>query len=171
MKRIIALASAFLLLSLALFSCSGKPAAEDDKYAGITLDLEALSAAIAEDGDGTAFSDELVELSREVVSASYGFTNASELVVYAGGGATSEEIIAAKATDADALLSEIKARISSRTKDFADYNAAEVPKLENALLLKRGDYVFCVVAVSTERAQAVIDAYCDAALNGENATV
>lgn len=64
-------------------------------------------------------------------------------------GATAEELAVFEAKDADAaaaLVEKLQARNADRIENYADYIPAEVPKLENAVILSGGRYVVLCVA-------------------------
>ena len=67
----------------------------------------------------------------------------------AGVFATAEELAVFEAKDAAAaasLAEKLQARNSERLADYADYLPAEVPKLENAVIISGGRYVVLCVA-------------------------
>lgn len=124
---------------LVLTACSSAPRDfEPSALSGALLESGAFSEAIAQ--TDTQIGLYLYELSPDTVE---------DAVFYFSSGATAEEIAvfkACSAADAEVIASAVRARISSQRDSFADYNPAEVPKLDNAVLKVSGVYVVFYVA-------------------------
>ncbi len=138
MKKKITAAALALALILALTAC-GQP-----KEPELNIDEfgEQLYAA------GT-FGEQLYSLDEAVAQGLYGVDADTRCWVRAGSGATAEELAVFEAKDAAAaasLAEKLQARNSERLADYADYLPAEVPKLENAVIISGGRYVVLCVA-------------------------
>ena len=142
-----------ILLSLVMLftftSCGGdEPAGE--------ADLEALAETLLSDA---AFTDDLARIDDDTVTMLYGIENAVEQYVYIGSGATPEEIALfafADAAAAEAGFALAQMRIADQKDAFSDYNAWEMPKLDDAVVKQYGTYV--VLCVSGDgRAETIIE--------------
>lgn len=147
-RRILAALTAALML-FTLFSCGGEEAAG-------TVNLQNLAETLLADGN---FSDALAQIDDGTVTMLYGIDNAAEQVVYIGSGATPEEIALFAFADeagAEAGFALAQMRIADQKEAFSDYNAWEMPKLEDAVVKQYGIYV--VLCVSGDgRAEAILD--------------
>ena len=146
-NRILTLLVSFILL-LVLASCSA------DEPAG-AADLEALAETLLSDA---AFTDDLARIDDDTVTMLYGIENAVEQYVYIGSGATPEEIALFAFADeaaAEAGFALAQMRIADQKNAFSDYNAWEMPKLDEAVVKQYGTYV--VLCVSGDgRAEAIL---------------
>ena len=146
-NRILTLLVTFILL-FALASCGA------DEPAG-AADLEALAETLLSDA---AFTDDLARIDDDTVTMLYGIENAVEQYVYIGSGATPEEIALFAFADeaaAEAGFALAQMRIADQKNAFSDYNAWEMPKLDEAVVKQYGTYV--VLCVSGDgRAEAIL---------------
>ncbi len=144
-----------LAILLAVFLLISGCAAEKSN---ISFDVSALADALVAEG---GFSDELVQLQPSAISSLWQLS-ADEIVAYAGGGGTSEEFVILKAADAASAAKAIQTLTSYRDERaalFAGYNAGEVPKLQNAILMTAGDYAIYCVSADASVAKSVIDRF------------
>ena len=146
-NRILTLLVSFILL-FALASCGA------DEPAG-AADLEALAETLLSDA---AFTDDLARIDDDTVTMLYSIENAVEQYVYIGSGATPEEIALFAFADeaaAEAGFALAQMRIADQKNAFSDYNAWEMPKLDEAVVKQYGTYV--VLCVSGDgRAEAIL---------------
>lgn len=146
-NRILTLLVSFILL-FSLASCGA------DEPAG-AADLEALAETLLSDA---AFTDDLARIDDDTVTMLYGIENAVEQYVYIGSGATPEEIALFAFADeaaAEAGFALAQMRIADQKNAFSDYNAWEMPKLDEAVVKQYGTYV--VLCVSGDgRAEAIL---------------
>lgn len=132
---------AFLaLLFLTLCACGGQEIKEFDPSSNAQTLLES-----------GAFSEPLEAVDREVACALYGIDTekVTDCAVYGSTGATAEELaifVCADEDSAKAVESLLALRAEDRTADMADYLPLEVPKLEKAVVERRGCSVLMVVA-------------------------
>lgn len=146
MRKVLAALTAALML-FTLISCGGGETNE-------SVDLAALAQTLLADG---SFDDALAQIDDDTVTMLYGIDNAAEQVVYIGSGATPEEIALfsfATAAEAEAGFALAQMRIADQKEAFSDYNAWEMPKLEDAVVKQYGSYV--VLCVSGDSSAAAI---------------
>ena len=146
MRKVLAALTAALML-FTLISCGGGETNE-------SVDLAALAQTLLADG---SFDDALAQIDDVTVTMLYGIDNAVEQVVYIGSGATPEEIALfsfATAAEAEAGFALAQMRIADQKEAFSDYNAWEMPKLEDAVVKQYGTYV--VLCVSGDSSAAAI---------------
>ena len=146
MRKVLAALTAALML-FTLISCGGGETNE-------SVDLAALAQTLLADG---SFDDALAQIDDDTVTMLYGIDNAAEQVIYIGSGATPEEIALfsfATAAEAEAGFALAQMRIADQKEAFSDYNAWEMPKLEDAVVKQYGTYV--VLCVSGDSSAAAI---------------
>lgn len=142
-----------IFLSLALLfsftSCGGNESAGE-------VDLSSLAETLLADA---AFTDDLALIDDDTVTMLYGIENALEQYVYIGSGATPEEIALFAFADeaaAEAGFALAMMRIADQKDAFSDYNAWEMPKLDDAVVKQYGTYV--VLCVSGDgRAKTILE--------------
>lgn len=145
-KRISALALA-LALVFALAGCGG-----GDKE---PIDINALGQQLL---DAATFGETLSALDSAVALGLYSAPDGASVAAWAGSGATAEELAvfdAGSAENAEALVSSLEQRNQTRINDYSSYNPAEVPKLENAVILSGGQYVVLIVASDASAAKTI----------------
>lgn len=147
-KRILSLLASLILL-LTFTSCGGdEPVTE--------VNLETLAETLLANA---SFTDDLARIDDSTVTMLYGIEGALEQVVCIGSGATPEEIaLFAFATEADAEagFALARMRIADKKQEFSDYNAWEMPKIDDAVVKQYGKYV--VLCVSCDgQAESIIE--------------
>ena len=152
MKKI----AVMLALTLALTACGGG-AGNSDRYEA------AQTAAMAEAG---AFSEELEEVDADTAFALYRLAGAGlsredlkECAVLRSAGATCEEgavLVFASADQAEAAQSALEDYVQSQIDANTDYRPAEIPKLESALVDRRGETLLLVVASDLDAAKGAV---------------
>ena len=147
-KRILTILTAAVLL-FTLISCGGSETTGD-------TDLKALGETLLNDA---AFTDSLALIDDDTVSLLYGIEGAAEQYVYIGSGATPEEIALFSFTteaDAEAGFALAQMLIADKKQEFSDYNAWEMPKIDDAVVKQYGNVV--VLCVSADgRAETIIE--------------
>ncbi len=151
MKRKIAWLLALVCLLTAFTGCGGKKELEPRAFVDELL-------------SGAKFTDSLNQLDDPVVPLLYGVDAAdyTSAIVYAGTGATAEEIAVFTARDdaaADRLLTAARTRVDDRIESFKNYGPAAAMSLENAIVEKSGKYVIVVVCSDSEGAAKIADKY------------
>ncbi len=152
MKKI----AVMLALTLALTACGGG-AGNSDRYEA------AQTAAMAEAG---AFSEELEEVDADTAFALYRLAGAGlsrddlkECAVLRSAGATCEEgavLVFASADQAEAAQGALEDYVQSQIDANTDYRPAEIPKLESALVDRRGETLLLVVASDLDAAKGAV---------------
>ena len=130
-----------LALALTLTACGGG-AGDADRYEA------AQTAAMAEAG---AFSEELEEVDADTAFALY--------AVLRSAGATCEEgavLVFAGADQAEAARGALEDYVQSQIDANTDYRPAEIPKLESALVDRRGETLLLVVASDLDAAKGAV---------------
>ncbi len=139
-----------LAMVLALAACGGnEPKAVDIN----ALADEMLSAA--------EFGEPMNALDSSVALGLYGCAEGTEVVAYAGTGATAEELAVFNCGSEEAstaLADNLEQRNETRISQYASYNPAEVPKLESAVIIQSGQYVAFVVAADPSGARTAAEA-------------
>ena len=155
-KTTLSLLSLLLLCLLALSACSG---GED---AGVyeTGDVQAMA-------DAGAFSEPLETLDGDTAFALYRLSSAgltredlTDCAVLRSSGATCEEgavLVFAGEEQAEAALSALKDYIQGQITSNQDYRPEEIPKLEAALVDRRGNTVLLAVASDQEAVQSALE--------------
>lgn len=136
-KRI---AAALLVLCLVL------PLAACGQGGELELNIDELGEELYSVG---TFGEELYALDESVAQGLYGTDADTRCWVRAGTGATAEELAVFETKDADAaaaLVKKLETRNADRIENYSSYIPAEVPKLENAVILSGGRYVVLCVA-------------------------
>lgn len=153
MKRGIfgAFAAAFFLLAV---GCS-------DGGAGRAVDVQQVADGLIQ---SVKFQDQMSALKQETAVKLYGF-EAGDVVkagVYESTGATAEEVAAFEAKDAAAagrVKEKVEERIEAQRAGFKDYQPAEMAKLEDPVVVAKGNYVILCVSDDNAGAQKAIDGY------------
>ena len=146
MKRLCAL----LLCTMLLFAgCAGEAK---------TVDLTALAEELK-----PQYQDELLELTDSTLTEYYALDTADlkGYVAYkSAGGATAEEMALFEAVDSDAAA-RVKQAVDTRLEDlkfnFENYNSGEMTKLNSAVIVESGNYVFFVTVNDDTAARAIIE--------------
>ena len=157
-KRIAAAIAAVAAAAVIMAGCGENNDATD--WSKLDIDVTQAASEIAK---ATKFDAEMVDLDADQITMSYGgdIRSADELGVTAAGGASAERVIVAKCSGGTAdTVSEIKALFTDLAGTYAEYAPEEVPKLNGAVIVERGSYVFAVVTSDAEGAAAAIDAVC-----------
>ena len=153
MKKMVTLTLA-LVLVLGLTACGG----EKDKTVWDTGDVQALL-------DSGAFSEELEELDKDTAFvlyklADYGLDRLSGAIVHRSAGATCEELaylVLDSKDSAETAEKALKDYVQSQIEENTDYRPAEIPKLENAYIARRGETLLLVVANDIEAAKKAVE--------------
>lgn len=101
--------------------------------------------------NSSAFSEILAKIDQDTACALYGIDETSVRcsAVYGSTGASAEELAIFTFEDGegvDAALSAFRLRVEDRTEEMRDYLPAELPKLDGAVVERRGNSVLLVIA-------------------------
>ncbi len=176
MKKLICVTAAVAMLGAGLVSCGGSSGGEAPaQTAAPAQEAEPAQAAApadtaaATDAAGIAdrlrneitYVDSLNELSSSMITKIYGiaedkYTSAK---VYVGGVSTAEEIACFDAVD-EAAAAEIKTacenRIAEQIKSVESYNPPELEKLQNPVLVVKGNQVLMCLSNDNDKAKSII---------------
>ena len=124
-----------------------------EKDKNIEINIEDLASKIAETN---AFEDKLEKVDSEMIMENYNFSSdeIEKLVSYQGSGASSEEIVILQVKDKsklDSVKEKINTRLQERKETFESYLPKEVGKIENNILIVKGNYV--ILCISNDNKQ------------------
>lgn len=159
MKKLFSLTLA-LALVLGLTACGGK---ENDAPLYNAADVTAIDGAGAFDAE----LNDMEGLDADIAFMLYGLEDAGlereDLTSCSGrrsAGATCEEAVVLVFTDSDkaeTAADALKDYIQHQIDENTDYRPAEIPKLENAYIDRRGESVLLVVASDIDAAKKAVE--------------
>lgn len=146
MKRIL---TGALVLALALSGCGGRESK--------TVDPQTVADTYLE---SQAYTDQLEALDSEIALTLHGLAaeDVSELLSYCSTGATAEELTVVTAVDEEAagrVQEALQTYVDDLKVTLADYQPAEVDKLDHAVLRTAGNVVILMVAADWTYAAGV----------------
>jgi hypothetical protein len=149
-----------LCLTVALAGCSahgenGKPACSD----AAACDLDSLASDLCA---VDAFSDILSPVSDEIARGLYGYEaeDVLDCSVMCSTGATSEEIGLFRCADEEAAIrvaAAAESRALAQKSAYESYAPDEIPKLDDAVIESKGEYVFFVVSKNRDAVKKLLD--------------
>ena len=151
MKKKFTLAALAILNVFLLTACGGK------KSGDITVDISKL----CDDLKATVTSGDLIIANENNLAATYFFEmdKLEERIAALNSGANAGEVAIVICKDSD-YVSEVqdlfKSCVENQSNLFADYNAAEVSKLDSAIIKSAGNYVVFCVTDDTAKAEDVL---------------
>lgn len=181
-KRIICSLSAIMLAAAAMTACSDSAgeadsAAQTDAPTAQTTANTDAPAPVAEEASadlslnaeqvaenlamGIEYVDSLNPISGDMIEKVYGISadQYNYGVVYVGGVSTAEEIACFDAVD-ETAAAEIKAacesRIAAQIKSVESYNPAELDKLNDPVIVTRGNSVYMCLSNDNDTARSII---------------
>lgn len=151
MKRVLA----FLISAIMIFAFAGCSNNKKDKF----YPAEAVADALNEN---LRFGEALEKSSAEIAYNIYGIDSSlcTNATVYIGSGATADEIAVFNCTDeaaAETVYETAQARLQYLLEGYSSYGPEEVPKIENAALLREGNTVILCISENSDIAQSVAD--------------
>ena len=172
-KMLAALSVLTLTASTVLYGCGGSG---NTKKASNTASTAASSAkssqAAAVDVTKVAdrllneikYDDKLAEAEKESIDVIYpglpkDKIKAMKIYVSSSGG-TSEEIAAFEADDeetAKEIETKLNERVEAQKTSFKNYVPEELKRLENALVIRKGNYVYLSVSGDPDKAKSIIE--------------
>lgn len=110
------------------------------------------------------YDDKLAEAEKESLDVIYpglpkDKIKAMKIYVSSSGG-TSEEIAAFEANDeetAKEIETKLKERVETQKTSFKNYVPEELKRLENALVIRKGNYVYLSVSGDPDKAKSIIE--------------
>jgi len=172
-KMLAALSVVTLTASTVLYGCGGSG---DTKKTSTTTSTAASSAkssqAAAVDVTKVAdrllneikYDDKLAEPEAETIDILYpglpqDKIKAMKIYVSSSGG-TAEEIAAFEANDEEAakeIETKLNERVETQKASFKNYVPEELKRLENALVIRKGNYVYLSVSGDPDKAKSIIE--------------
>lgn len=151
MRKVIACMICLTVAFVCFAGCSGTDAPN--------INAAELAKQLAEQG---SFDEPLTELDAQSAERAFRIDpeDVAAVGAWVGSGATVDEVSVWEGTDTDAaedIEEELKARLDTRTTDYADYKPEEVPKLNNAILERVGKYVVMCVTPDVNSVRSIID--------------
>ena len=151
MKKLIALGLTVLLI-LSLAACGGSSA---------TVDTQAF---IAEIESSDVFNDNFQQQDARGLSSVVKLDTGlfSDFYYAIGTGYSGEEygvFTCNSKADAETLEGQLQARCESLLSTYASYNEEAIPKIENAVLKRSGQYVIFVIAADYNGARTIVEKY------------
>lgn len=167
-KKLLCTLMAVMCLSTAALAGCGS--SSDSSQAGSTnsaaqaqtdenIDVTAVADKLK---DGVEFKDEMAELDEAKIEKIIGISADSYVkgkVFVSSSGGTAEEIDCFEAKDADAaktIADTLTARVESQKKVFENYVPEEMTKLNDPVLVTKGNYVFLCLSNDNDKAKEII---------------
>lgn len=155
--KILKLAPIIALLLFSLLGCGSK----DVENAPFTLDI------VVELEDSDAFSEDLVQFDPDIAPMAYHLydygvaeDDITECGTFRSTGATCEEVALFLCKDEDSaetVVSALEQYVQGQILANKDYRPQEIPKLEDAILVQRGDSVLFAVAADSDAIKDIIE--------------
>ncbi|MGN1133905.1 MAG: DUF4358 domain-containing protein [Oscillospiraceae bacterium] len=168
LKKTICIAlSAAAIFCTALTSCGGKSENNADSASAAVSDSEEKNADVIQIADSLkdkiTYKDQLNELSADMIQKIYSLSADSDYTkakVYVGSGGTTAEEIACFETDSQEKSDKVKAalesRIESQKSAFENYQPKEMDKLNDPVLIQKGNNVFMCISDDNQTAKDII---------------
>ncbi|NCC66696.1 MAG: DUF4358 domain-containing protein [Clostridia bacterium] len=147
-------------LTAALAGCAahgenGGPAGTEDA----ACDFDSLASDLCA---SDAFSDILSPVSDEIARGLYGYEaeDVLDCTVMCSTGATSEEIGLFRCADEEAAIrvaAAAESRALAQKSAYESYAPDEIPKLDDAVIESKGEYVFFVVSKNRDAVKKLLD--------------
>lgn len=165
-KILVTLIAALTVCAAGLTSCGGgdgsSSAGENTASQSAASNDKDVSAVADELSTGIKYVDSLSELGDNMVENILGIKAElyTKCKVYVGsGGMTAEEIACFEAKDeasAGEIRKALETRISNQKESFKDYQPAEMPKLNDPVLIVSGNKVFMCISDDNAKAREII---------------
>lgn len=172
-KMLAVLSVVTLTASTVLYGCGGSGGAKKASNTASTAASSAKSSqAAAVDVTKVAarllneikYDDKLAEAEKESIDVIYpglpkDKIKAMKIYVSSSGG-TSEEIAAFEAGDeetAKEIETKLNERVEAQKTSFKNYVPEELKRLENALVIRKGNYVYLSVSGDPDKAKSIIE--------------
>lgn len=126
----------------------------------LTLSAKEIADKLLAEGD---FKDQLAEVDAGVAVGRLYELEAdkiSDSMFYTNTNATAEEIAVVKASAdyLDIVLEAYNKRVADQKEACVDYLPDEMPKLEKAVVVKKGDYAILCISCDSAKAESIINA-------------
>lgn len=151
-KSIVCLMALLMLLTFAA-GCAGQPKTEP-------VDVD---KAVSELKNRVPFDDPMMDINSETALTLYGLyglqaEDVEEIGAALSTGATAEEIAVIQAVDGklETCKQALEQRVEHQKASFENYVPAEIPKLEHACLMEKGNVVILCVAKDADTAKQAV---------------
>ncbi len=153
MKKICKISGILFLILAMLCACGQK--------GEVALNVEEMAEALQ---SGITFKDQMNEVELPIFYALYNLSEeeVKNAVMVGSTGATAEEIAVVEATSADAakkVKDAVSERVAFQRSGFENYVPQELEKLEDPVIVTKGNYVILCVSDDDQKAQEIIDKY------------
>ena len=164
-KRFLAVVlAAAALMTAGLTACGDSSSSGSDSAASQSAGESSKSAAEVADAlkNGVEFKDSLNEPDKNIIEKLYGLSEDmyKEGKLYIGsGGATAEEIACFTANDADGaakIKEAYEKRVEDLKKTFENYVPEEMDKLNDPVIVTKGDSVYMCLSNDNDKAKEII---------------
>ena len=171
-KMLAALSVVTLTASTVLYGCGGsggaKKASTTTSSAASAKSSQAAAVDVTKVADRLLneikYDDKLAEAEKESLDVIYpglpkDKIKAMKIYVSSSGG-TSEEIAAFEANDeetAKEIETKLNERVETQKTSFKNYVPEELKRLENALVIRKGNYVYLSVSGDSDKAKSIIE--------------
>ena len=164
-KRFLAVVlAAAAIMTAGLTACGDSSSSGSESAASQSAGESSRSAAEVADAlkDGVEFKDSLNEPDKNIIEKLYGLSEDmyKEGKLYIGsGGATAEEIACFTANDADGaakIKEAYEKRVEDLKKTFENYVPEEMDKLNDPVIVTKGDSVYMCLSNDNDKAKEII---------------
>lgn len=112
----------------------------------------------------SSFDDSLEKVDSELTINKYGFLPEliEEIVSYQGSGASSEEVVILKVKDLNDVNNErkiIEDNLKEKRDAYASYMPEEVSKIDNRILIEKGNYLILCISKDYDTVNKIISDY------------
>ena len=141
----------------AVCSLAGALLAGCGKSSSVEVDTEALASSLASD---ITYSEELSQISESDISSYITMQDDVKGIMYMSSGSTAEEVAVFTAPDeatAATMKENVQEFLDDQKTSFEDYIPEAAQRVENAVLVEKGNYVVLCVSDDSDKAQDIID--------------
>lgn len=130
---------------------------KEEVKSGKDINMAALAKKLIK---GVSFETKLAKLDDSVASGMIATADGTELMIYMGNGSSADELILMKAgseSAAEENMGNAEAHLKELQQSLADYLPEEAKKIDSAVKVQSGAYVFVCVTADSEKAKKLIN--------------
>ena len=130
---------------------------KEEVKSGKEINMEALAKKLIKE---VGFETKLAKLDDSVASGMIAAADGTELKIYMGNGSSADELILMKAESESAAQDNMKSaeeHLKEMQKSMEGYLPEQAKKIDNAVKVQSGTYVFICVAADTAKAKKIIN--------------
>ena len=123
----------------------------------VSVDTAALTTSLTSD---ISYDNELSELSEDDITNYVTVEDGVKGVMYMSSGSTAEEVAVFRAPDeatASTMKNNVQEFLNDQKTSFEDYIPEEAQRIDDAVLVVKGNYVILCVSGDSDKAQEIID--------------